>query len=122
MMVAEKKKDIAILEVMGMKAKGVTSIFIYQGLFISLFGITGGIALGSLIALHMKKINQAIEELLNSGLFGTAQHYYFYYLPSYYRLQDVLFVALAAFFLCIASAFYPAWQASRIDPVLALND
>jgi lipoprotein-releasing system permease protein len=47
--------------------------------------------------------------------------YFIERLPVRPELGDFLAVAAAALLLCLAAAFYPAWRASRLDPVEAIR-
>jgi len=121
MMVAEKRKDIAILRVMGADAGKIMYIFLWQGLLIGILGILMGVLAGSVLAWSIEPIMAGLEALLSNSLFN-ADVYYIAHLPSDYRPGDVAVIAIVALVLCLLAALYPAWQASRIDPVHSLNE
>jgi len=121
MMVAEKRKDIAILRVMGADAGNIMSIFLWQGLLIGTLGILIGVLTGSVLAWSVEPLMKGLEALLSSSFFN-AEVYYIAHLPSDYRSGDVAVIAGVALALCLLAAWYPAWQASRIDPVHSLNE
>lgn len=121
MMVAEKRKDIAILRVMGAETSQVMKIFVCQGLLIGILGIGVGILAGSLLAIFLEPLLKGLEALSSSAWFN-GDVFYITHLPSDYRVGDVSLVAVVSLLLCLVAALYPAWQASRIDPVLSLNE
>src|SRR5690606_4444855 len=66
MMVAEKRKDIAILRVMGADAGNIMSIFLWQGLLIGTLGILIGVLTGSVLAWSVEPLMKGLEALLSS--------------------------------------------------------
>jgi lipoprotein-releasing system permease protein len=108
MVVMEKRKDIAILMTMGATAGAVRLIFIIKGLIVGALGTVAGLALGVV------------------GCF-TLAHYHFIHIPrEIYGISTLPvaaspaafgWVGLAAMFLCLIAALYPARQASKQLPV-----
>jgi len=47
--------------------------------------------------------------------------YFIERLPVRPEVGDFLAVTVAAFTLCLAAGLYPAWRASRLDPVEAIR-
>ncbi len=112
MIVMEKTKDIGILQAVGASGRSIRRIFTFEGLLIGGIGTTLGFALGL-------------------GLCWALATYKFIHLPSsiYYidtlpvRIEwaDMLAIAGAALLISLAATVYPAWQASRLNPVEALR-
>jgi lipoprotein-releasing system permease protein len=50
-----------------------------------------------------------------------ASVYHVYDLPVSIQAQDVAVICCAAFFTCVLAGFFPAWKASRLQPVGALR-
>jgi lipoprotein-releasing system permease protein len=112
MMVLSKTKDIAILKAMGATDKSIRKIFVYKGLVIGLVGTMLGVILG-VLGCYILKNYQFIE------LPGDV--YYFTTLPVQLRYLDVFLIVVAAVGICFVSTLYPAYKASRLDPVEALR-
>jgi lipoprotein-releasing system permease protein len=112
MMVLSKTKDIAILKAMGATDKSIRRIFVYKGLVIGLVGTVLGVILG-VLGCYILKNYQFIE------LPGDV--YYFTTLPVQLRYLDVFLIVVAAVGICFVSTLYPAYKASRLDPVEALR-
>jgi len=112
MVVLEKRRDIGVLKSMGADGPMVLRIFLVEGLLIGGIGTLLGAAFGGI-------------------LIGLLQRYPFVRLPGdvYFieRLPvrpeagDFAAVIAAALALCAVAALYPAWRASRLDPVDAIR-
>jgi lipoprotein-releasing system permease protein len=111
MVVMEKNKDIAILKSMGASSGSIMRIFIYEGLIIGLTGTVLGVLGGF-------------------GLCSLLSRYKFIELPDVYPITtlpikvlplDVALIALAAVLITFMATLYPSWQASKVDPAVALR-
>jgi lipoprotein-releasing system permease protein len=111
MVVMEKTKDIAVLVAMGASSKIIGRIFIIQGMVIGLIGTVTGTISGVLICTLLKKYN----------FIKLPEVYPFSTLPVQLEYQDVLLIAISAFFICFISTLYPSYKASKMDPVEALR-
>lgn len=112
LMVMEKQRDIGILVSMGATRRGVLWTFIVQGLAIGITGTLVGCVLGigtSVVADHYRLVRL------------PEQVYYLSHLPFTVRPLDFSLVALTAVVVSFLATLYPAWRASRLDPVEALR-
>jgi lipoprotein-releasing system permease protein len=112
LMVMEKHRDIGILLSMGATRRGILYTFIFQGLFIGLMGTATGLTLGigaSWLADHYRIISL------------PAEVYYLSHVPFVVRPIDFTVIALMAVAISFVATLYPAWRASRLDPVEALR-
>lgn len=121
MMVAEKRRDIAILRVMGADTPVITGSFMTQGLIVGLLGILVGGLLGSTLALYMPAIVSWLEATSGHHLFSP-DVYYVAHMPSEWHASDVIMIVGVSIVLCVLATLYPALKSARIDPVHALND
>jgi len=120
MLVKDKTRDIAILRTMGASKKHILKIFSLTGSSIGIAGTLLGMILGLSFALNIEKIRKFIEKLLGTNLFN-AEVYFLSQLPAKIIWEEVFLVALMALFLTFIATFYPAYRASRLDPVEALR-
>ncbi len=112
MMVMEKNKDIAILKSIGASSRDIGKMFIMQGGFIGLTGTGIGCILGFLVCwiadtYHIIRLEGAI--------------YYLNYLPFKMTPLHFILVATSAILICFGATLYPAIQAARLDPAVALR-
>lgn len=112
MVVMEKGRDIAILKSMGATSRSIMRIFIYEGLVIGLSGTVLGV-LGGLFVCKLLSRYQFIK--LPADVYPMTT------LPVQVRLLDVTIVAVSAVLITLLATLYPSWQASRVDPALALR-
>lgn len=120
MSVTEKRADIAILQVMGLSSDKLLWIFLGHGLLLGSIGIFVGGIVGVWLAQSISEVSYWIERLTGWALFDPAV-YYIGGLPSRVLWSDVLWVVGAALILSLLASAYPAWRATRIPPVEALN-
>ncbi len=120
MVVNEKQSDIAILRAIGMRSKTIMRIFIIQGAIIGVIGTSVGVVLGVLLAKHLTQVVNAIQNIFGVQ-FISAAVYNLDYLPSIVEPWDVARISIYALTLSLLATLYPAWRASRMNPVEALR-
>lgn len=111
MLVTEKGREIAILKSMGARDGAILRVFFAEGLYIGLFGLALGLALGIGGCLVISRY----------GLPLDPDVYYIQKLPVVMRGGEIAGVALAALGLCCLATLYPAYLASRLRPVAGLR-
>lgn len=120
MMVMEKQRDIGILRTVGVSGVSILRLFVIEGLIIGLSGTFLGVLLGTLLALNINPVAEFLAWVFNVDLFNQ-QIYYFDHIPSRVIPGDIVRITVAAIFLSFLSTIYPAWSASRLNPVDALR-
>ena len=112
MVVANKTREIGILETMGMEPRGIGRIFLAQGAIVGLVGTTIGLVLGLVIA-----------AVVDSGrLIRIDPSVYFIdHLPVQVEPLDVAIVVVSAIALAIVATIHPARQAASLQPVDAVR-
>jgi lipoprotein-releasing system permease protein len=112
MMVMGKTQDIAILKAMGATDRSIWKIFVFNGTIIGLIGTGMGVVLGILSCFVLK--HYKFIEL-------PGDVYYFTSLPIQLEFLDVFTIIIAAMGICFLSTLYPAYKASKMNPVEALR-
>jgi lipoprotein-releasing system permease protein len=120
MMVMEKRRDIAILKAMGATRRAVMKIFVLQGLIIGTAGTAAGAIGGVVLASSLERIRGFLEQVLQMSVFPK-DVYYFDQLPVKLQGLDFMLITLAAIVLSFLATLYPAWNATRLDPVEILR-
>lgn len=120
MLVMEKSKEIAILKSMGASRTSLMKIFSYQGLIIGMVGTVVGCAGGFVIVPNLNEIVGFIENIFGFTAFPS-DVYYLDKLPSEIQYMDSFLIIIFSVIICFAASLYPAWRASRLDPVDGLR-
>jgi len=120
MMVTDKESDIAILRTLGMPPASILKIFMVQGTLIGVVGTTLGIVLGVSLSLNLDTVVPFIEKLFGIHFLDPGV-YYINELPSDLHWDDVWMIGSISLLLGVLATLYPAWRASRTQPVEALR-
>ena len=120
MLVMEKAKEIAILKSMGASRKSIIKIYSYQGLIIGLVGTFLGCAAGFIIVPNLNEIVGFIESVFGIVAFPS-DIYYLDRLPSEIQYMDSFLIVIFSIAICLVASLYPAWRASKLDPVDGLR-
>jgi lipoprotein-releasing system permease protein len=115
MSVVSKRKDIAVLQTLGLSSGGLLRLFLIQGAMIGLFGIALGVALGVLGCYWVADFVGWLELFLDTNFLNTAV-YPIDYIPVDLRWPDVALIVAVAVVLNILATIYPALRASRVAP------
>jgi len=112
MTVLEKRRDIGVLKTMGATPRFILGVFLVEGMLIGGVGTLVGSALGGLLIFVLARY---------PFVHLPGDVYFIETLPVRPETGDFVAVILAALALCLVAAWYPAWQASRLDPVVAIR-
>lgn len=120
MVVMEKGREIAILKSMGATGGAVLRIFFVQGAFIGFTGAALGVVGGLVLGWNLHVVEDFLERAFGLDILPPSV-YHIEELPVRMTPFDVSLTAAAAFLICLAATLYPAWRASRVDPVESLR-
>jgi len=120
MLVRDKESSISILRTIGISKNSILRIFIVVGASIGVMGTTIGFIIGLLFTLNIQKIQNLLESITGSDLFA-AEIYFLSKLPAKIDFYEVGLVVLFALVLSLLATLYPAWRASRVDPIKVLR-
>ena len=120
MVVMEKNKEIAILKSMGASRSSIMKIFSYQGLIIGIVGTAVGCVGGFTVVPNLNEIVGLIEDLFGITAFPS-DVYYLDKIPSDIQYFDSFLIVVFSIVICFLASLYPAWRASRLDPVEGLR-
>ena len=117
MAVTRRRSDIALLGTLGAGGKGLTSIFLIQGVCIGLVGTLIGALVGILLTLWIGNITD-----FTSGNWLNGDNHFRVQLPAVLKARDVIVACVTGFALSLIASTYPAWRASKIRPALVLGE
>jgi len=102
----ERIREIGVLKAIGFKNKHILRMFLYEALLIGIIGTIVGMICGVvlskiLVIVFISKLGLPIEPIFTPWVF--------------------IKVIVMAIVLSLVSGIYPAWRASKLDPVVALR-
>ena len=115
MSVMNKRKDIAVLQTLGLSRGDIVGVFLVQGSMIGVVGIALGVLLGVLGCYFVPNLVSWFEAALGAPFLDT-EVYPIDYIPVDMRWTDVSMIAGVALVLNIVATIYPALRASRTVP------
>lgn len=112
MVVADKTREIGILQAMGLSPHSIGRIFLTQGAIIGAVGVAIGLAGGLLVSIgvdrgHWIRIDPSV--------------YFIDHLPVHTELGDILVVVAASLALAVVATMHPSRSAARLTPVDAIR-
>ncbi len=111
MVVASKSKEIGILKAMGLPPGSIMRLFVFQAICLSILGATAGVFGGmGLIELYNATPYSKAESFLGIGR-----------QPVEINLEYTYYAIIYAMLSSFLASLFPAWHASRLDPVKAIN-
>ncbi len=120
LMVADKRKDIAVLRAMGATGKTIAAIFRVQGAAVGLSGVAVGTVLGSLTAWQLGAIVATLEDWFGFRLFDP-DVYFISMLPTDVQWPDVAVISGLGVVISLLATLYPARRAAMISPAEVLR-
>ena len=120
MLVSDKMADIAILRTMGATKQQILKVFFLNGMLLGGLGTVAGIGLGMVAVWNMQALVNGVQALTGVNLF-PGDVYFLSELPARVNWADVGSIVAVALILTMLASIYPAWKASRLDPVRLLK-
>ena len=115
MTVQEKKRDIAVLAVLGAEPRFFSRLFLWLGLLLGGTGVAAGVVLGALIC------RGATAARLLSFPPGVAEIYFVSFLPFKVRAADILAIVVFSALTILLASWVPARRAAQVDLAEALR-
>jgi putative ABC transport system permease protein len=116
--VMERTREIGLLKAIGFKKRGILGVFLGEATLIGIIGGLLGDLLGVGLGYGMAVIaGQVRGEFTGEIAAGSAISY----VPPVFTVENFLFIMAFSIVVSMLAGAYPAWRASRLDPVVALR-
>jgi len=115
-----KTREIGLMKAIGASSKQIMTVFLAQSLVVSVFGILAGFGLGILAVSYRNQFLEFMRKATGAELF-PAEIYGFTQLPALIMPMDLVIIGGGSLVICLAAAAFPAWHASKLNPVEALR-
>jgi len=120
MLVKNKGRDIAILRTIGARQSSILRIFFLCGAIVGALGTLTGVLVGVVFCLNIVGIQRAVEWVFHTQVFSS-KVYFLSHLPEKIDPAEVIWITVFSLLCSFLATLYPAWRASRLDPVEALR-
>ncbi|MCP5455939.1 MAG: ABC transporter permease [Thermotogae bacterium] len=110
--ILNRKKEIGILKSIGFGKTEISSVFLRESIYISLYGYLAGLSAGVLTSLILK----IIKIKLPGGIF------YIDYLPVNLDIKTIIFSFFLNFFVVSLFSFFTAYRILKIETLEALKN
>ena len=116
----ERTREIGILKALGMKSRTVLGIFLTEALVVGLVGAVVGVVTGYSMAVMFAAFSGS---MFGGGMLGGGQSLSTGMMTITPVLTTEIILGAMAFgvFVAVVFALYPAWRASKLNPVDALR-
>jgi lipoprotein-releasing system permease protein len=118
--VVQKTREIGILKALGANNRQILCLFLSQSIVVGVLGVGLGFAAGMLALHYRNPFLELMRRATHQDLL-PASIYHTYDLPASIQAPDVLVICGTAFAACVLAGLFPAWKASRLQPVEALR-
>lgn len=115
-----KTREIGLMKAIGASSSQIMRVFLAQSLIVSVLGILAGLGLGLLAVSYRNEFLGLMRRATGAQLF-PAEIYQFTQLPALIVPSDLLIICGGSLLICLAAAAFPAWHASKLNPVEALR-
>jgi len=116
-----KTREIGLMKAIGASSSQIMRVFLAQSLIISTLGILAGFGLGLVAVAYRNKFLELMRKATGAELF-PAEIYGFTQLPALIVPTDLLIIGGGSLLICLLAAAFPAWHASKLNPVEALRN
>jgi ABC-type lipoprotein release transport system permease subunit len=118
--VLERIHEFGVMRAVGMKARQVRRLVLLEGLLLGLIAVVAGDLLGLLLTVPLIVWGVDLsafagEQVSWGGVAQTAMTY------AEIDWERFLVYSIVAVLLTVLASVYPAWKASRLEPVTAIN-
>lgn len=116
-----KTREIGLMKAIGASSSQIMRVFLAQSLIVSVLGVLAGFGLGLVAVAYRNDFLGFMRRATGAELF-PAEIYGFTQLPALIVPSDLLIIGGGSLIICLLAAAFPAWHASKLNPVEALRN
>jgi ABC-type lipoprotein release transport system permease subunit len=123
MSVFERTREMGILAALGMKGRQIMGMFLMESATLGLMGVLLGVGLGSLGVYYLATVGISLGDMDMTELYGTGSSGFAVGTTLYgtFAWGDTAIFSVACLVIILAASLYPAWFATRKEPIDALR-
>lgn len=115
-----KTREIGLMKALGATNQQVMWVFMGQSLIVSVLGVIAGTSLGLLAIAYRNDFLRLMRratgfQLFPEDIYGMSK------LPALVMPTDIAIICGGSLIICLLAAAFPAWHASKLNPVEALR-
>jgi len=118
MSVFERTREVGILASLGMKGRQIMLMVLFEAVILALLGVAAGLVLGAGVVAYLARVGIEFSADAMGAVEGMALGAKMY--PAF-APGEAITLSLLMFFIVSLVSLYPAWYASRMEPVEALH-
>jgi ABC-type lipoprotein release transport system permease subunit len=123
MSVFERTREMGILASLGMKGRQIMGMFLMESATLGLLGVLLGVGLGSLGVYYLVTVGISLGDMDVSEIYGTGASGLAMGTTLYgtFAWGDTAVLAVVCWIIMLLASLYPAWFATRKEPIDALR-
>jgi ABC-type lipoprotein release transport system permease subunit len=123
MSVFERTREMGILASLGMKGRQIMGMFLMESATLGLLGVLLGVGLGSLGVYYLATVGISWGDMDVTELYGTGASGFTVGTTLYgtFAWGDTAVLAIMCMIIILLASLYPAWFATRKEPIDALR-
>ncbi|MGD9144386.1 MAG: FtsX-like permease family protein [Anaerolineae bacterium] len=123
MSVFERTREMGILASLGMKGRQIMGMFLMESATLGLLGVLLGVGLGSLGVYYLATVGISLGDMDVTEIYGTGTGGFTMGTTLYgtFAWGDTVMLAIVCLIIILLASLYPAWFATRKEPIDALR-
>lgn len=119
MSVFERMREMGILAALGMKGRQIMGMYLLESATLGAIGVVLGVLLGSLGVYYLATVGINYGEMAST--YSTAEFALAETIYARFQWADTVVLAIVCWIIMMLASLYPAWFATRKEPIDALR-